>query len=572
MTEKKNRASRMPFNVASATRQCLLLGMGLLREDLEKPMVGIITQSNDLHAGHTHFRALADQVKRGVREAGGVPVEINVGGFCDGIIMPNPFYTFPQRNLLVNMIEVAAEANLLDALILLASCDKNVPAALMGAARTNWPSILVCGGSMTPVEYNGEQLTLESIIQAVGQVTKGGMSQAEFDVISEKSCLCDGRSSAGACSAMTTGTTMQIVTEALGMCLPGNSSCLGVSGKMNDIAYRAGKQVIELWRNDVRPRDIITEKSIQNAIKVCLAVGGSIHALYHIPAIAIEAGLKVDVWGIFDKLSTEIPTIAGITPNGKHTMRDYEQAGGTPGLMRAIAHTLDGEALTVTGNSVKTYYEKAIIADPTVIHPFDQPWSSAGGLAILRGNLAEGGSVVRPSGILPSAMTFAGRARVFSFEEDAIEYIRSNEIKERTVMVIKYQGLKGAPGIRTLLPLSGEITGRGIEEMVAVVTDGRFSGGARGCCIGLVNPEAAEGGLIALVRDDDVVKIDVPNRSLELEISAAEVERRRKTLVPYTVKTNSPYLASFLNASRTISEGMVEGSMDRGSYKTIWPY
>ncbi|MCE5281396.1 MAG: dihydroxy-acid dehydratase [Deltaproteobacteria bacterium] len=572
MSEKKNRASSMPFNVASVTRQSLLLGMGVPRKDLEKPMVGIITQSNEVHAGHTHFQGLAEEVKRGVREAGGVPVEINVGGFCDGIIMPNPYYTFPQRNLIVNMIEVAVEANLLDAMVFLASCDKNVPAALMGAARTNWPSILVCGGSMAPVEYKGEPLTLESVIHSVGQMTKGEMSQAEFDVICENACLCDGRSSAGACSAMTTGTTMQILTEALGMCLPGNSSCLGISGRMNDMAYRAGKQIMDLWRSDTRPRDILTEASIQNAIKVCLAVGGSIHALYHIPAIAIEAGLKMDVWGIFDKLSNEIPTIAGITPNGHHTMWDYEKAGGTPALMRSIAHKLDAEALTVTGNSIKTYYEDAIVANPDVIHSFDNPWSSSGGVAILRGNLAVGGSVVRPSGILPSMMLFSGKAKVFVSEEEAIRYIRSNELTERTVMVIKYQGLKGAPGIRTLLPLSGEIVGRGIEEMVAVVTDGRFSGGARGCCIGLVNPEAAEGGLIALVEDGDLIKIDIPNRSIELQIGDADVERRRKNLVPYTTRTNSPYLASFLNSTRTISEGMVEGNLDRGSYKTIWPY
>ena len=572
MMGKKNRASSLPFNVASATRASLLLGMGFSREDLEKPMVGIITQSNDVHAGHTKMPDLVNEVKRGVREAGGVPVEINVGGFCDGIIMPNPFYTFPQRNLLVNMIEVAAEANLLDALVLLASCDKNVPAALMGAARTNHPSILVCGGTMEPVEYKGEQLTLESIIHSVGQVTKGEMSQSEFDIISESSCLCDGKSSAGACSAMTTGTTMQILTEALGMCLPGNSSCLGVSGKINTIAQEAGRKVIELWRNDIRPRDIITDKSIKNAIKVCLAVGGSIHALYHVPAIAIEAGLKMDIWGMFDELSHSIPTIVGITPNGNQTMLDYEKAGGTPGLMKSIEQTLDGDALTVTGSAIKTYYEDAIISNPEVIHSFDDPWSSSGGLAILRGNLAKGGSVVRPSGILPAMMVFSGNARVFISEEDAIRYIRSNDLKERTVLVIKYQGLKGAPGIRTLLPLSGEIIGRGIEDTVAVVTDGRFSGGARGCCVGLVNPEAAEGGLIALVEDGDVVKIDVASRSIELEISDDEVERRRKNLVLHTVKTNSPYLASFLNSTRTISEGMVEGTLDRGSYKTIWPY
>ncbi len=572
MTEKKNRTAALPFNVASAIRQSLLLGMGFSRADLEKPMVGIINQSNDVHAGHTHFPDLVIEVKQGIIAAGGVPVEINVGGFCDGIIMPNPFYTFPQRNLITNMIEVAAEANLLDALVLLASCDKNVPAALMGAARTNLPSIMVCGGMMEPIEYKGEQLNLESVIHSVGQVTNGAMSQAEFAIISEKSCRCDGKCSAGACTVMTTGTTMQIVTEALGMCLPGNSSCLGASEKMHNIAQAAGKQIINLWSNDIRPRDIITDKSVTNAIKVCLAVGGSIHALYHIPAIAIEAGLKLDVWKIFDEISDQMPTLAGIAPNGNHTMLDYDKAGGTPALMKAIAPKLEGDALTVTGHSIKTYYQAATVLNSDVIHSFENPWMNGGGLAILKGNLAEGGAIVRPSGMLSSMLEFSGKAKVFTSEEAAIQYVRVHEFKEPTAMVIKYQGLKGAPGIRTLLPLSGEIVGRGIEEMVAVVTDGRFSGGARGACVGLVNPEAAEGGLLALIEDGDVIEISIKNKSIEAKISDAEIKRRRKQLVPYTVKTNSPLLASFLSSTRTISEGAVEGKLDRGSYKTIWPY
>jgi dihydroxy-acid dehydratase len=371
---------------------------------------------------------------------------------------------------------------------------------------------------------------------------------------------------------MTTGTTMQIVSEALGMCLPGNSSSLGISRQILEIAREAGRKIVHLWEHEIRPRDIITDVSVQNAIKVCLAVGGSIHALYHIPAIAIEAGLKIDVWGQFDEISKQIPTIASITPNGTDTMLDYGRAGGTPALMKSISHTLDGTALTVSGGAIETYYQGAVVQNPEVIRSFDDPWSSFGGLAILKGNLAEGGSIVRPSGVLPAMMEFSGKSKVFTSEEDAIQYIRTNAIDEPLVMVIQYQGLKGAPGIRTLLPLSGEIVGRGIEDKVAVVTDGRFSGGARGLCVGLVNPEAAEGGTIALVEDGDMIKIDIANRSIELQVGADEIALRRKKLTPFEVKTNSPFLSSILASTRTLSEGMVEGDLDRGTYKTIWPY
>lgn len=572
MTGKKNRSSALPFDVASSARKTLLLGMGYSREDLEKPMVGIINQANGVHAGHTNLTDLAEEVKLGVREAGGLPVEVNVGGFCDGVIMPNPFYTFPHRNLIVNMIEVAAEANLMDALVLLAACDKNVPAAIMGAARTNLPSILVCGGTMSSLDYKGAQLTSEDVIHAVGQVTKGEMSQNEFDYIVDKSCLCDGVCGGGACNAMTTGSTMQIAAEGMGMCLPGNSSCLGVSTRMHSIAMEAGKQIVRLWRENIRPRDIITEKSIKNSISVCIAAGGSIHSLYHMPAMAGEAGLKMDVWKCFDEISKAMPSIIGINPNGKDTMLDYEKAGGTPGLMKTIAHKLYGDASTVTGKPIRTYYENAVISNPKVIHPFDKPWTTTGGLAILRGNLAQGGSVVRPAGILPTMTSFSGKAKVFTSEEDAIRYIRENEIKEKTVFVVQYQGLKGAPGIRTMLPLSGEIIGRGIEEMAAVVTDGRFSGGARGFCVGLVNPESAEGGVIALVEDGDIIELDVEKRLIDLKISDDEIERRKKNYIPFKVKTNSPFLASFLNSISSISEGGIEGDVDRGSYDTIWPY
>ncbi len=564
-THKLSRSAQLPFNVASAARQSLLIGSGFSREDLCKPMVGIIVQqAQKIHPGQSHLSDLAVSVAQGVSEAGGLPVEINIGGFCDGVIMPNPVYTFAHRNLLVNMIEVAAEANLMDALVLLASCDKNVPAAVMGAARTNLPSILVLGGVMAPGSHDGKKINLENVIHSVGKVTAGEMSQEEFDALVDHACP-----GGGACSCMTTGTTMQIVTEALGMCLPGNASFLGTGEEIRSTAREAGQRVMKMWESEIRPRDIITEQSVSNAVKVCLAVGGSIHAMYHVPAIAAEAGLKTDVWRLFDESSQVIPTLVGIDPNGDHNMEDFGRAGGTPAIMKALSDHLNGDALTVSGKPVKSYYEKVKVKDTSVIHTFDDPWKKESGLAVMKGNLAEGGSVLRVSGVLPSMMRFRGRAKVFSSEAETIEYIRTSGIEEPTVLVVKNQGLIGAPGIRTLLPLAGEIVGRNIEEKVAIVTDGRFSGGARGLCIGLATPEAAQGGGLSLVQDGDFIAIDIPDRSVALEISETEMERRKNDRVPFEPDQNSPFLDTFIKSVRPLREGAVEGTLDRGKYRVL---
>ena len=562
---KKSRSSMLPFDLASAQREALLIGSGFSREDLSKPLVGIINQSPyKIHPGHTNLRELAEYVKLGVREAGGVPVEMDVGGFCDGVMLPNSQYIFVQRNLITNMIELSAEGNLLDALVLLSACDKNVPAALMGAARTNLPSIMVLGGVMAPGICQGNQITIEDVANSVGKVKNKEMSESEFSEIVNKAVT-----GGGSCCTMTTGTTLEIITEALGMCLPRNSSLLGVGNEIQALARESGRLVMKLWERDIRPRNIITETSIANAIKVCLAVGGSIHALYHVPAIAIEAGLKIDTWDLFDKFSREIPTLVGIVPNGDHNMEAYDRAGGTPALMKVMEKHLSGDPITVTGEPIRTYFENATVSDSRVIHPLESPWKAASGLAIMRGNLATGGSVLRVSGVLPSMMQFRGKAKVFTLEPEAIQYIHENEIVEPTVMVVPNQGLVGGPGIKTLLPLTGEIVGRGLEDRVAVVTDGRLSGGARGLCIALVSPESALGGGIALVRDDDVITIDVAGRRVDLEISDDEFNRRRKSLTSYKMDTNSPLLEGFTKSIRSLNEGGVEGTTDRGKYFSL---
>jgi dihydroxy-acid dehydratase len=327
--------------------------------------------------------------------------------------------------------------------------------------------------------------------------------------------------------------------------------------------------VMNLWEHDIRPRDIISEISISNAVKVCLAVGGSIHAMYHIPAIASEAGLKLDVWRLFDDFSEQIPTLVGIAPNGTHNMEDFDSAGGTPAIMNVLSEMLSGDAMTVTGNPIRTYYEAASVKNPQVIHSLETPWKKESGLAVLKGNIATGGSVLRVSGVLPGMTEFRGKAKVFTSESDAIAYVRKETIEEPTVLVVQNQGLIGAPGIHTLLPLSGEIVGRGVEDKVAVISDGRFSGGARGFCIGLVTPEAALGGEIALVKDGDFIDIDVHNRRVHLETTDAELKERKKEWKTFEPKLNSPFLSTFINTVRPLHEGAVGGSIDRGKYRTL---
>jgi len=571
MEKIKARSLKLDFGVASAARQTLLMGSGFTKKDLSKPMIGVIVQeSQKIHPGHTNLSELAKEVEKGVYESGGLPMIIDTGGFCDGIMMINPKYTFVQRNVITNMIEIAAEAHLLDGLVMLASCDKSVPAALMSAGRINIPSIVLLGGQMSAGIYKNKKVTVEDVFHSVGKVKNGEMSEKSFEELVENACT-----NGGSCNCMTTGTTMQIMSEALGMSLPGNSSSPGNSVQIRKIARNAGNIIMELLEKNIRPRDIITPQSILNAIKVDLAVGGSVHSLYHTPAIAIEAGLKMKIWDHFDKFSKIIPTLVGIAPNGEHIMEDYNRAGGTPVIMKEIKEFLNQDVITVNrGKPIKTYYEESVNQDKSVIHSVNSPWRQEGGLAILKGNIAEGGSVLRLSGVHEQFYTkaFKGKAKVFISEAEAVKYLKGidkKNIVEKIVMVIKYQGLIGYPGIKTLLPLTAEIIAMGLEDRVAVVSDGRFSGGARGMCVGLVSPETAAGGNLALVEDNDVLEIDIAKRKISVELDDSELSERRKKMKHFDIKTNSPCLYSFSKLARPIFEGGVENDLDRGSYKTL---
>jgi len=555
---KLPRGAQIPFGLESVVRESLCYGCGLRHSDFRKPIIGVITQQHGLHPGEIHAPELARRVMESLRKNGAVPILINIAGHCDGVIAARKEYVFAQRNLIADAIELAAEANQLDGLVLIASCDKNVPAALMAAARINLPAILVAGGVMPPGELDGKKLTVDDVNTAVGRKLRREIDEHTLRRLITHSCP-----GGGACPTMTTGATMQIVAEALGMCLPNNSTMLGRGQEILSIADEAAKRIISLYKEDIRARDIITPESIKNSIKVCLAVGGSIHAMYHIPAIGIEAGIELDYWELFDRFSHRIPVLVGVIPNGEHTILDLHRAGGVPAVMKALSGHINPRPMTVTGEPIRSYYESAKIRDPEVIHSVEAPWKEASGIAILKGNIAEQ-AVVRVSGVKEKMLKYTGVAKVFTSIEEARCFIRASPPRDRTVLVVPYQGLKGAPGLNSLLPLSSEIIGMGLEETVAIVTDGRFSGGARGLCVGLATPEGAEGGNIALIEDGDIIHIDIENRSMQVELSEEQLERRRQTKPRYTPKLpKSIFLRNFLNNVQPLSRGGVSGPWQR---------
>ena len=556
---------KMAFGLSMADRQALLYACGMNYEDLEKPLIGIITQTNEVHPGEIHVSRLVEQIRYSIYENGGMPALINISGYCDGVIAGNGKYIFPQRNLIADSIELAAESNLLDGMVLIASCDKNVPAALMAAGRTNLPSIVVTGGIMAPGYFEGRNLTVDDITNLVGKKIKGEINEIQYRNLIKHSCT-----GGGACSALTTGTSMQIICEALGMSLPRNSSMIGMGREILEVARNSGKIIMELYNNNICPRDIITPESIENAIKVALAIGASMHLLYHIPAIGIETGLdNIDYWGLFDKFSKYIPALVGLLPNGPNNLLEYHQAGGTPAIMKRLEQHINELALTVTGNTIKSYYDEAVVYNSQVIHSLEDPWKQDSGLAVLKGNVAPLGCIVRSSGVKNSMLNFAGVARVFDSDVNARKELIDNTPEKSTVFVVRYQGMKSACGIRSLLSLSSEIIGMGLEERIAIVTDGRFSGGARGLCIGLVTPETVDGGNIAYIKDGDIIEINIPERKIEVKVRDEELESRKKEENIFVKTPKSIFLKNFLENVQPLYKGGISGKWSRAGYSRI---
>ncbi|MCD6423375.1 MAG: dihydroxy-acid dehydratase [Elusimicrobia bacterium] len=506
--------------------RALLYGTGIPKDAMRKPFIGIASSFSDLVPGHVGMRDLERAIEKGIYAGGGVSFIFGVPAICDGIAMGHKgmFYSLPSRELIADEIESIAEAHALDGLVLLTDCDKINPGMLMAAARLNIPAIVVTAGPMLSGNYKKRRLSLvRDTFEAVGLYQAGKISTSELEALEINACP-----GAGSCQGMYTANTTACLIEAMGMSLPGCATALAVSAKKKRIAYESGKKIVELVKKNIKTRDILNKNAFHNAVVLDLALGGSTNTVLHLPAIAHDAGIELDI-EIFDILSRKVPHITNIRPGGEYFMEDLEFAGGIPGVLKRLLPVLK-ENKTVSGIPIKKIAKSAEIYDDDVIRPLSRAYHKEGGIAILKGNLAPLGAVIKQSAVDKSVRKFKGKARVFECEEDAMKEILAGKIKKGDVVVIRYEGPKGGPGMREMLSPTSAIMGMGLAKSVALITDGRFSGGTRGPCVGHISPEAAEGGPIALLKDGDEILIDIDRRKLEVRLSACELSERKKKL------------------------------------------
>jgi dihydroxy-acid dehydratase len=531
--------------------------MGYTRDDLKKPLIGIVNSFNEIIPGHIHLRDLAQAAKLGVAAAGGTPVEFPVIGICDGIAMNHDGMKYPlaSRELIADSIETMVVAHKFDGLVLVGNCDKIVPGMLMAAARLNIPSVYVGGGPMLTGNYAGQNADLvRPLFEAVGAYAVGAITAAEMDEMEQSSCP-----SCGSCAGLFTANSMNCLVEALGIGLPGNGTIPAPYGQRKALAKIAGQQVMQMVRENIRPRDILTLDAFHNAIALDMAIGGSSNTVLHLLAIADEAGVPLRLED-FDKISTRVPNIAKLSPGGTHHLFDLFVAGGISAVLKQLADAglLQLDAITVTGKTLGENVSGAAVRDSQVIRPMDDPYSREGGIAILRGNLAPDGAVVKQSAVAKEMLQHSGPARVYNSEEEAFAAIMEGKIKKGDVVIIRYEGPKGGPGMREMLSPTSSITGMGLDKDVALITDGRFSGGTRGASIGHVSPEASEGGPIALLQEGDIIEIDIPKRILGVKLSDEELAARRKNWKkPAPKVTGKSYLARYAAMVTSSSTGAV---------------
>jgi len=536
-----------------APNRSLLYATGISPSQMDKPFIGIASSFTDLIPGHTTMRELERAIEQGISAGGGVPFVFGVPGICDGIAMGHRGmqYSLPSRELIADEIESIAEAHALDGLVLLTNCDKITPGMLMAAGRLDIPAIVVTAGPMISGRYKGRRLSLvRDTFEAVGQYHAGKISEEELHELELRACP-----GPGSCQGLYTANTMACVTEALGMSLPGCATALACLAKKERIAYESGVRVVELVRQGITARKIMTREAFENAIRIDMALGGSTNTALHIPAIAYEAGVEVPL-EIFDRISRETPNIAAIRPGGDYFMEDLEYAGGIPAVLKVLKNMLH-DLPTVSGLTIHQIADMAEVEDPEVIRTPERAYRPEGGIAVLKGSLAPQGSVVKQTAVSPKVMRFEGRARVFNSEEEAMKAITSGNIKPGEVVVIRYEGPKGGPGMREMLAPTAAIVGMGLAESVALITDGRFSGGTRGPCVGHVSPEAAEGGPIAIVQDGDGILIDIPDRKLELLVPEEEVKKRFQGWRPLPPKITKGYLARYSKLVSSAAQGAV---------------
>ncbi len=537
------RSDNVKAGIQQAPHRSLFNALGFTEEELKKPMVGIVSSYNEIVPGHMNLDKIVNAVKLGVAEAGGVPVVFPAIAVCDGIAMGHigMKYSLVTRDLIADSTECMALAHQFDALVMVPNCDKNVPGLLMAAARVNVPTVFVSGGPMLAGHVRGQKRSLSSMFEAVGSHAAGTMSDEELREFEEKTCP-----TCGSCSGMYTANSMNCLTEALGMGLRGNGTIPAVYSERIKLAKHAGMAVMELLKRDIRPRDIMTKDAILNALTVDMALGCSTNSMLHLPAIAHEVGFDFDI-SFANEISEKTPNLCHLAPAGPTYMEDLNEAGGVYAVMKELADIglMHTECMTVTGNTLSENIKDAVNKNPEVIRTVDNPYSKTGGLAVLKGNLAPDGSVVKRSAVVEEMMVHEGPARVFECEEDAIEAIKGGRIVAGDVVVIRYEGPKGGPGMREMLNPTSAIAGMGLGSSVALITDGRFSGASRGASIGHVSPEAAVGGPIALVEEGDIISIDIPNMKLDVKVSGEEMTARRAKWQPREPKVTGGYLARY---------------------------
>jgi dihydroxy-acid dehydratase len=543
--------------VERAPHRALLRAVGCSSDDWDKPFIGVINSFSEIVPGHIHLQTIAKAVKEGIRSRGGVPFEVNTIAVCDGIAMNHPGmkYSLPSRELIADSVEILAQAHSFDGLVFIPNCDKVIPGMLMAAVRLNLPSVFVSGGPMLAGKLvwrnTARSVDLISVFQAVGEVARGKMTGAELEELETVACP-----GCGSCAGMFTANTMNCLCEALGMALPGNGTIPAVEARRRQLAYQAGQQVMEVLTRGIRPNDVITMDSLHNAFAVDMALGGSTNSVLHLTAVAHEAGLDFPL-SLINEISDSVPHICKLSPASDYHIEDLDLAGGIPAVMHELSGLLKLEASTILGKPIGDVARKARVRNRKIIRPLSRPHASTGGISILFGNLAPDGAVVKSAAVAPEMLVHRGPARVFDSEEEATAAIMKGKFKSGDVIVIRYEGPRGGPGMREMLAATSLLSGMGMDKEVALVTDGRFSGGTRGAAIGHVSPEAAEKGPIVALRNGDVINIDIPRHKLEVELGRKELKQRLASLPAFKPRIKTGYLKRYSDKVSSASTGAV---------------
>ena len=549
------RSDLMKKGVEKAPHRSLFKAMGYTQSEIDRPLIGVVNSANEIIPGHIHLDRITEGVKAGIRPSGGTPIEFSTIGVCDGIAMNHAGmrYSLASRELIADSVEIMAMAHPFDGLVLIPNCDKIIPGMMMAALRLNIPAILISGGPMLAGHVGGKPVDLISVFEGVGAIKAGQITLGELEELEDNACP-----GCGSCAGMFTANSMNCLVEALGLALPGNGTIPAVSAARVRLAKEAGKRIMDLVARDIKPRDIATREAFENAIAVDMALGCSTNTVLHVPAIANEAGISLDL-GVFNEISARTPHLCSLRPGGSHFLEDLNSAGGVQAVMKELSRRelIDPASLTVTGKPVGENLKDARVLRPEVIRPLENPYHNKGGIAILYGNIAPEGAVVKQSAVAPEMLTRKGRARVFESESDAANAILDGGIIPGDVVVIRYEGPKGGPGMQEMLTPTAAIIGRGLGLDVALITDGRFSGGTQGAAIGHISPEAAVGGPIALIEEGDEILVDIPNKKLELLVDDALLADRRKNWKPHEPRIKNGCLARYAHLVTSGSRGAI---------------